>query len=288
MSKYDYLHALYQALVPLNADERNKIIHDIENRFSEAEETGEDELSVTNALGSPSDYARQFLQNETEEIIDINNESSNNVESAIIRETHKLKDKDGGLNPNLSIIKALTVDYEDRLTELTDRLEAAQKSQNEINDDTKVDEIIQPTHYNEQLPEKRKVYTSPLAVPKKQVTNNPIKMLSIGFGMLMFNAIFTLGFFIGFWATIVALVATGVAITISGLAIIISGLFSIPMAFMSVPLSIMNHPILLFSFGFLLTGIGGLLTIAMIYITRVLAYVTVKYASWNLKVIRGY
>jgi uncharacterized membrane protein len=69
MSKYDYLHALYQALIPLNSEERNKIMREVEYKFREAEENEEHEINVINTLGSPKEYAKQFLPvNEIKEI----------------------------------------------------------------------------------------------------------------------------------------------------------------------------------------------------------------------------
>ncbi len=68
MSKYDYLHALYQELKALDTDERDQIMRDIENRFKEAEEHGQDELSVTDSLGAPKEYASQYLEGITLEL----------------------------------------------------------------------------------------------------------------------------------------------------------------------------------------------------------------------------
>lgn len=61
MSKYDYLHALYQELISLDVSERSAIMRDVENKFREAEDQGLSELSVTNVLGTPAQYAAQVL-----------------------------------------------------------------------------------------------------------------------------------------------------------------------------------------------------------------------------------
>lgn len=57
MSKYDYLHALYQALGKIDATIRNKIMRDIEDQFRIAEEKGLPETFVTDPLGTPETYA---------------------------------------------------------------------------------------------------------------------------------------------------------------------------------------------------------------------------------------
>ncbi len=66
MSKYDYLHSLYQELKTLDPDRRNEIMRDVENQFKEAESNELDELFVTNSLGSPTEYSRQFTMSDLE------------------------------------------------------------------------------------------------------------------------------------------------------------------------------------------------------------------------------
>ncbi len=66
MSKYDYLHALYQELISLDVSERSAIMRDVENKFREAEDQGLSELSVTNVLGTPAQYAAQVLSPEVD------------------------------------------------------------------------------------------------------------------------------------------------------------------------------------------------------------------------------
>ena len=62
MSKYDYLHALYQQLIEMDMEERSAIMRDVENKFREAEDKGQSEKSVTDQLGSPMEYAKSILQ----------------------------------------------------------------------------------------------------------------------------------------------------------------------------------------------------------------------------------
>lgn len=268
MSKYDYLHALYQLLIPLDTDKRNKIMREVEDRFRDAEEDGQNETTVTKTLGSPRDYAKQFLP--SEHVLTFNPDN-------ITMES---------LSSNESIITKAPVLIAG-LELATDPVEAIENEIEEVI--TKVDiETLQPTHYNQPRAEIKKVYTSPQAIPKNRVANHPIKIITLSFAMLLFNAVFVLGPFIAVWSIIIAFIASGFAIGISGIAILISGILSLPLSFMSLPIFMLNHPVLLFSFGFLLTGVGGLLTIAMIYAIRLFGYITLKYFGWNLSVIRGY
>lgn len=268
MSKYDYLHSLYQALIPINSEERKKIMRKVEDKFREAEENDTNEVSVTDALGSPIEYAKQFLPNDTIHVInpdDISLDSLKSNESIITTAPN--------LIGSLELASEPIVDMEEELNE-------------EITKE--VTDILHPTHYEKQKTKIKKVYTSPQAIPKTQVANHPVKIITLSFAMLLFNAVFILGPFIAIWSIIIALVASGFAISISGLAVVFSGLLTLPLGFISLPIAMLNHPILIFCFGFLLTGAGGLLTIAMIYAIRFFGYITLKYFGWNLSVIRGY
>lgn len=275
MSKYDYLHALYQALIPLNSEKRNKIMRRIEDRFRSAEEDGLDENSVTNTLGSPQEYAKQFLIEESvEEIKEINPDDIS---------LDSLKSKESIITRPANLIGDLVLATDDILA-------SDSKENEEIEEEIKEDksEALKPTHYEKAKTEIKKVYTSPQAIPKTQVSNHPVKMILIAFGMLLFNATFVLGPFVVTWSIVIALVASGFALSIGGIAVILSGLLAFPLSFVSVPLVLLSHPTLLFAFGFLLTGIGGLLCMAMIYLIRFFGYLTFKYFGWNLSVIRGY
>lgn len=283
MSKYDYLHALYQSLIPLDASTRNKIMREIEDIFRYAEENGKDEATVISELGLADEYAQQFLtlQKETQDSVDstitLTTEPNIFHSSPIISDTEPIisdiEPINTDINPNIS----------DNDPNISDTKETSLKSETAL---SSTEDKRESTRYNQV--ERQRVYTSVSPSPTIHNTNHPIKILGISFGMLLFNAVFILGPFVAVWATIIALVASGFAITISGIAILLSGVLSLPLAFISVPLVILNHPVLLFSFGFLLTGIGGLLTIAMIYLIRFFGYITFKYANWNLSVIRGY
>ncbi len=85
MSKYDYLHALYQELISLDISERSTIMRDVENKFREAEDQGLSELSVTNKLGHPAQYASKILSTFTsdEASSDINFNPSNSDASEV-------------------------------------------------------------------------------------------------------------------------------------------------------------------------------------------------------------
>jgi len=272
MSKYDYLHALYQALILLSSDERNKIMREVEDKFREAEENGDNEMSVTNTLGSPREYAKQFLP-----IDDIKEINPDDISLDSLKSNEPIITEAPNLIAGLELASD-PLDDDEALEEEDLNLEVTKEITN----------IIQPTHYTKQNTEIKKVYTSPQAYPKTQVANHPVKILILSFAMVLFNAIFVLGPFIATWSIIIALVASGFAIGISGLAVIFSGLLAFPLSIISVPIVMLSHPILLFAFGFLLTGIGGLLTVSMIYVIRLFGYITFKYFGWNLSVIRGY
>lgn len=120
-------------------------------------------------------------------------------------------------------------------------------------------------------------------------TRNSFLKSLVLFGVLFFfNLIFILGPFIGVWATAFGFIITAIALVISGLIIVISGLLSFPLSFISIPLLIMEHPTLLFSTGFLLIGLGGLLSIGLVYALQFIGRISIKYARWNINVIRGY
>ena len=67
MSKYDYLHALYQQLIELDIEQRSAIMRDVENKFREAEDQGLSEVSVTDIIGSPAEYAKSILSPSSDE-----------------------------------------------------------------------------------------------------------------------------------------------------------------------------------------------------------------------------
>ena len=271
MSKYDYLHALYQLLIPLNTEERNKIMREVEDRFRDAEEHGQNETSVTKVLGSPREYAKQFLP--TEHVPNFNPED---LTMSSLYSAEPIITKAPDLIGSLELASDPVEETESQTV-------------NQLEEVSNVNiETLQETHYNQENTKIKKVYTSPQAIPKNRVANHPIKIITLSFAMLLFNAVFILGPFIAVWSIIIAFIASGFAIGISGIAVLISGILSLPLSFVSLPIFMVNHPTLLFSFGFLLTGVGGLLTIAMIYAIRIFAYITLKYFGWNLSVIRGY
>lgn len=286
MSKYDYLHALYQSLKSLSREKRNKIMREVEDRFRHAEENNEDESIVTKALGSPRDYAKQFID---QDIVLEYNPDDITMDSLTSNETIITKAPNLIDGLELATDEFTHTDDEPKQT-LDETAHIDEPQTTEVMTKELAEETIStlaPTHYDKPKTEIKKVYTSPQALPRKKA-NHPVKMLGISLLMVLFNAVFALGPFIAIWTIIVAFVASGIAITISGVLVLVSAALSLPLSFVSVPLVFLSHPVLLFCFGFLLTGIGGLLTVATIYSIRFFGYLTFKYFGWNLSVIRGY
>jgi uncharacterized membrane protein len=136
--------------------------------------------------------------------------------------------------------------------------------------------------------EPQRIYKTPEPVAQRTTPNQPITMILIIIGLLLFNTIIVLGPFVGTWGVILGFFISGIALTISGILIVLSGILAFPISFISIPLIVMSHPVLLFSTGFFLLGLGGLLSLLTIYIGRFLGILTYRYAKWNIKVIRGY
>ncbi len=134
----------------------------------------------------------------------------------------------------------------------------------------------------------QRIYKNPEPVVPVQKANQPVSMLLIGIGLLMFNLIIVLGPFLGIWGVIFGLFISGIAMAISGLLIVLSGILAFPISFISIPLIVMSHPVLLFSTGFFLLGIGGFLGLLTIFVGRLIGILTYRYTKWNLKLIRGY
>ena len=150
-----------------------------------------------------------------------------------------------------------------------------------------IDELGLPKNTNI-VKESQRIYKTPEPVVKNAMPNQPLAMILIGIGLLLFNLIIIAGPFMGIWSIILAFFISGITLAISGILIVLSGLFTFPISFISIPLIVMSHPVLLFSSGFLLLGIGGLLSLLTIYIGRFLGILTYRYTKWNIKVIRGY
>jgi len=236
MSKYDYLHALYQELLSLDAKERSRIMREVENKFRQAEDLGNNELSVTQSLGTPKEYAKQF-QNES-------------VDSSVHFEP----------NPNATKVQSIPVK-----------------------------EPLLPTKYKDEPQNKARtrVYTSPQANPVKRGSANPVRILLMSFLMLLVNAI-VIGPFIALWAVAITFVAVCFTFVISGIIIIISGVAPASFFFLSLPDILIQHPVLLYSSGLFFIGTGGFIAVLMVYIIRFYGMLTTKYASWNIRIIRGY
>jgi len=287
MSKYDYLHALYQALVTLDVTTRNSIMRKVEDRFRQAEETGLSEIDITNELGTPTAYASTFLQPilPEKEIDNVLNDS---------------KELNNRIKPNTEHITVGDVELQIVHTAEPKELLIPQKVATLLSDIEKQNQaIVQVTPTIEEtkntitysktnsLPTVNTSSISPQRTLTKK-TNSPLVIILTALGLGLFNLTFILGPFIGLWSLIFAFVTTGIALTFSGLLVIVSGAFSFPLSFISVPLIVMGHPVLLFALGFLIIGIGGLLTISMIYCIRFFGVLTGKYVHWNIKAIRGY
>lgn len=153
--------------------------------------------------------------------------------------------------------------------------------------DTVIHELGLPKHTAIAASQQR-IYRNPEPVVSVQQANQPIPMILIGFGLLLFNLIIVFGPFVGMWGVILGFFVTGIALAISGLLIVLSGILAFPISFISIPLIVMSHPILLFSTGFFLLGIGGLLSLFTIYIGRFMGILSYRYAKWNIKLIRGF
>lgn len=263
MSKYDYLHALYQALSRLDNSERNKIMRDVEDQFRKAEENDQTESFVTSKLGTPEQYAAQLieaslqaqLKNQIEKIHTTEHMNVGDVELQIIHTIEQPKIIEESIIPPIVTTPEQNNAIQNVATEVKQT-------------------ITQP----------RRAAQSPVI----QRGNSPIVMILILCGLLFFNATLILAPFITVWAIIFSFATVGIAFTFTGALIVLSGMFTFPLSFISVPLIVMGHPVLLFSFGFLLIGVGGLLTIFMTYLIRFFGILTGKYAGWNLKLIRGY
>lgn len=294
MSKYDYLHALYQALLSLDAPLRNTIMREIEDQFRTAEENGLSEIDVTNTLGTPSEYAakviqlqtdKQQLQADKQQLATENNDIDLNTTSLQTFEHTTIAGIDLSLlSKTLSVPSIL-----DESKVATPEIDIPKLETNNTVITPKSSELTtRPVSIAQQT--NNSTYLNRTQSTKLNVknANAPLTMILIAFGMILFNSIFVIGPFVALWGSIFAFVTTGVAITLSGLLIILSGIFTIPLSFISVPLVIMGHPVLLFSFGFLIVGLGGLLTVLMIYSIRFFGLLTGKYIGWNFKLIRGY
>jgi len=287
MSKYDYLHALYQALVTLDVTTRNSIMRNVEDRFRHAEENGLSEIDIANELGTPSEYAATFLQHSLSEIAidnmltdkkEFTNNTTPNTEHITVGDVqlqivHAVESKELLIPQKVATLLSDIEKQNQRMAEVNTNIDEA----NNINTPLKTSSIRTPI--NSTISPQR-------ALVKK--SNSPLVITLTSLGLFLFNITFILGPFIGLWSIIFAFVTTGIALTFSGLLVIISGAFSFPLSFISVPLIVMGHPILLFAFGFLIIGIGGLLTVSMIYCIRFFGVLTGKYLNWNIKAIRGY
>lgn len=279
MSKYDYLHALYQALNQLDNNERNRVMRDVEDQFRKAEENDQTESFVTGKLGTPEQYAASImdavhesqLQKQTEKIHTTEHMTVGDVELQIIHtiEQPKLIDEITPISQESALQPPISDDKSDLQHPISDVKSDLQHPISEV----RTTSSVQPRR---SIP------------PVIQKGNSPIAMILILCGLIFFNATLILAPFITVWAVIFSFATVGIAFTFTGALIVLSGVFTFPLSFVSVPLIVMGHPVLLFSFGFLLIGIGGLLTILMIHIIRFFGLVTGKYAGWNLKLIRGY
>lgn len=256
MSKYDYLHELYQRLKAVEPNKRNEIMKSVEEKFRIAEENGVDEYTVTDEIGSPAEYAAQFITNG--DIIP--------SEGTVVTTDNNIVD----VNSNT----------------ITEQLDISTKEQT-TQDEPFTEETVKPTHYES----KEKTYEK--VTPDRHQNQPQKKANSIGTMILLicslgFLNLLLLGPFIAIWAIAFSFMVTGVALGISSIFVIISGLLATPFAFVSLPVAIIGHPFLITAAGFLILGIGGLLTILTIYMIRFCGKITVNYASWNIRTIRGY
>jgi uncharacterized membrane protein len=255
MSKYDYLHALYQALLSLDVSSRNSIMREIEDRFRYAEENGLSENEIAQELGTPQEYANKRICL----LLDPLDTTPILLNEGITEST--IAGVDLSLVHNSTPLFAHTI-------------HAKEEHPSSPRHNTLTTNLQNPT-----------TYSPPVKIQKN---NTHHFMIGAIVGLTLFNAMFILGPFIAIWGSILALITAGIAIVFSGLLIIISGIFAIPLSFISIPLVVMGHPVLLFAFGFLTFGIGGLLTVLMVYSVRFCGIITRKYFEWNIKVIRGY
>ncbi len=88
----------------------------------------------------------------------------------------------------------------------------------------------------------QRIYKNPEPVVPVQKANQPVSMLLIGIGLLMFNLIIVLGPFLGIWGVIFGLFISGIAMAISGLLIVLSGILAFPISFISIPLIVYVTP----------------------------------------------
>lgn len=249
MSKYDYLHELYQELKSVEPTKRKEIMSMVEYKFNE--NNSQDDEKVMAELGSPTVYASQFI-------------TTNHV----------------------NIVK--TINTTERMNTALSDEQQEETNINSLNIDKTPDKLFsnpnpQTTEKKEyeSIPPKQKPSS-----PTKN-SNKGFTLLFI-LGGLGFMNLLLLGPFIAIWAVAFSFMISGIAISISSIFVIISGLITTPFSFISLPFTILSHPFLITASGFMFLGIGGLLTILTIYMIRFFSKLTTNYISWNFKTIRGY
>lgn len=113
------------------------------------------------------------------------------------------------------------------------------------------------------------------------------KIVALSIMALIFNGLF-LGFYLGYWAILIAFTVVGIVLVFGGVALLISAIFAAPISILGIPLVLFQYPFLLFAGSIIMICIGGLMLIVLFYLIKFTCILTYRYIKWLISVIRGF
>lgn len=163
MSKYDYLHALYKELIEVDIEQRSAIMRDVENKFRDAEDQGLSELSVTDVIGSPAEYAASILspssddeatEAETleapEETIEAVIEETNELLKEVSAATADLMDNIKDDQPSIDLSESLIIGHDTELHKARDLVDPEDlMDESTLNKSNQVDDELEEPLFKE-------------------------------------------------------------------------------------------------------------------------------------------